>query len=162
MGSELAACPDCGARCIPQPTDSTVVVCTSPRCPYGTSRTAHNTLARHAEIGALVERIVDGPDWRRMWAVSEMSVEVALIVVDEMLALGAEKIYFHDNAPEAAIALGKEVRRLRAGVEAVRALPRFDLDGGYEDQCGVSRANCSDGAYMDADDVLAALEITDD
>lgn len=60
------------------------------------------------------------------------------------------------------VTLAAEVRRLRAAVEAVRALPRFDLDGGYEDQCGVSRANCSDGAYMDADDVLAALEITDD
>lgn len=55
------------------------------------------------------------------------------------------------------VTLAAEVRRLRAAVEAVRAL-RFDLDGGYDDECGVSRAHCSDGAYLDADDVLAILE----
>ena len=67
-----------------------------------------------------------------------------------------------ERTARATMTLAAEVRRYQAAVEAVRALPRFDLDGGYDDQCGVSRANCSDGAYMDADDVLAALEITDD
>ena len=59
------------------------------------------------------------------------------------------------------VTLAAEVRRYRQAVEAVRALPRFDLDGGYDDQCGVSRANCPDGSYLDADDVMAALEATD-
>ena len=89
-----------------------------------------------------------------------MTVEEALTHVD--YAGPSDR---RDTLPCTVVAakiLAAEVRRLRAGVEAVRALPRFDLDGGYDDQCGVSRANCSDGAYMDADDVLAALEITDD
>lgn len=47
--------------------------------------------------------------------------------------------------------IAKELRRLRAAVEAV---PRFDLDEGH-------KSHCPDGAYMDADDVLAALEVND-
>ena len=60
----------------------------------------------------------------------EMSVEVALLVVDEIHALGAEKIYFHDRADEAAMALGAEVRRLHAAVERVKDgnwITRFDV-----------------------------------
>lgn len=74
----------------------------------------------------------------------------------------AEGCDVSEQTARATVTLAAEVRRLRAAVEAVRALPRFDLDGGYDDQCGVSRANCPDGAYLDADDVLAALEATDD
>lgn len=52
---------------------------------------------------------------------------------------------------EVAIILAAEVRRLRAGVEAVRALPRYDclFDGMHVD---------TDGDWIDRDDVLAALE----
>lgn len=53
------------------------------------------------------------------------------------------------------VTLAAEVRRLRAAVEAVRALPRYDclFDGMHVD---------TDGDWIDRDDVLAALEITDD
>ena len=49
------------------------------------------------------------------------------------------------NEGDAARVLAAEVRRLRAAVEAVKALPSY-------------RRPDTDGLWMDADDVLAALE----
>jgi len=55
MESELAACPVCGSS-VTQPGNSDVY-CVD--CNYKNHVGDHNTLARRAEIGALVERIVD-------------------------------------------------------------------------------------------------------
>lgn len=54
----------------------------------------------------------------------------------------------HQNAAEDLL---DEVDRLRAAIERVESLPRFDLDDDM-------RSHCEDGMYLDADDVLAALE----
>ena len=59
---------------------------------------------------------------------------------------------------EVTLTLAAEVRRLRAGVEAVRALERYaDVE---ESQYGVVKR--ADGEWIYRDDVLGALEITDD
>lgn len=53
---------------------------------------------------------------------------------------------------EVAIVLAAELRRLRAGVEAVRALPTYDAElGGYTEG----------GPFVYRDDVLRILEASD-
>lgn len=55
------------------------------------------------------------------------------------------------NELDALRVLAAEVRRLRAAVEAVRALGRYDCKDEY-------MALSPDGDWIDRDDVLAALE----
>jgi len=78
-----------------------------------------------------------------------MTLDEALRIADYPVIAGL------NEAERALLALATEVRRYRAAVEVLQP---FDLDGGYDDECGVSRAHCSDGAYLDADEVLAILE----
>lgn len=63
--SELATCPICGAKILPSVVpmyddglDASTASCFNGKCLYRVRREDHNTLARRAEIGALVERIV--------------------------------------------------------------------------------------------------------
>ena len=63
-----------------------------------------------------------------------------------------------ERTARATMTLAAEVRRLRAAVEAVRALERYaDVE---ESQYGVVKR--ADGEWIYRDDVLGALEITDD
>lgn len=73
MESELAACPVCGAKILPSvvPTyddgsAASTASCFNGKCLYRVRREDHNALARHAEIGALVERLVDGLGYLQM------------------------------------------------------------------------------------------------
>ena len=68
MGSEpLESCPVCGAKILPSVvpmyddgSDASTASCFNGKCLYRVRRENHNTLARRAEIGALIERIVAG------------------------------------------------------------------------------------------------------
>ena len=77
-----------------------------------------------------------------------MTVEEALEEAD--FITGGRDV--SERTARATMTLAAEVRRLRAGVEAVRALPRYDclFDGMHVD---------TDGDFIDRDDVLAALEM---
>lgn len=57
MSEELMPCPVCGKPCVIRADDAATVVCSSWRCGYRLSRGDHNTLARRARIGLLIEEL---------------------------------------------------------------------------------------------------------
>ena len=83
-----------------------------------------------------------------------MTIEQALEEADFI----SEGCGVSERTARATMTLAAEVRRLRAAVEAVRALERYaDVE---ESQYGVVKR--ADGEWIYRDDVLGALEITDD
>ena len=114
MESELAACPICGEECRTTPA---AVVCA--KCNYE-SRWAnidytvaellaanvenHNTLARRAEVGALVERIVDGLGYVQMECEADANGEAGMYDVRSHDASA-----YTDTLLDALRALAKEV-----------------------------------------------------
>ena len=66
MESELARCPVCGAKILPSVVPmyddgsaASTASCFNRKCLYRVRREDHNTLARRAEIGRLVEQLTD-------------------------------------------------------------------------------------------------------
>ena len=79
MGSELAACPVCGGEC-KLLNDNDGAYCVSPDCGHYEVLPVemHNTLARRAEVGALVERIVDGLGYVQMECEADANGEAGM------------------------------------------------------------------------------------
>ena len=61
MESELAACPVCGGECKLLNDNDGAAYCVSPDCGHYEVLPVemHNALARHAEVGRLVEQLTD-------------------------------------------------------------------------------------------------------
>lgn len=69
MESELAVCPICGASVLPTfvGLHANTASCFKGECLYRVRAEEHNTLARRAEIGALVERITGADNMLKVW-----------------------------------------------------------------------------------------------
>ena len=85
MESELEPCPVCGAKILPSVVPmyddgsaASTASCFNGKCLYRVRREDHNTLARRAEIGALVERIVDGLGYVQMECEADANGEAGM------------------------------------------------------------------------------------